>query len=165
MVAVRNFAISLAASVVLLSPTAASASEPQIAHGTFDFAVVAVTSAHPADGNLLITQTLRGSFAGAASGSVDEVEQLVVHPTGEVELRGTDVCSCTVAGRSGTVTDRFEGQVAADGQLRGTVRSISSNGGLTGLHFEGDIAGPTTGPNAGTYTIRLHFDPQVAPAI
>jgi len=88
------------------------------------------------------------------------VEQLVVHPTGEVELRGTDVCSCTVAGRSGTVTDRFEGQVAADGQLRGTVRSISSNGGLTGLHFEGDIAGPTTGPNAGTYTIRLHFDPK-----
>ena len=165
MVAVRNFAISLAASVVLLSPTAASASEPQIAHGTFNFAVVAVTSAHPADGNLLITQTLRGSFAGAASGPVDEVEQLVVHPTGEVELRGTDVCSCTVAGRSGTFTDRFDGQVAADGQLRGTVRSISSNGGLTGLHFEGDIAGPTTGPNAGTYTIRLHFDPQVAPAI
>ena len=165
MVALRNFAISLAASVVLLSPTAASASEPQIAHGTFDFAVVAVTSAHQADGNLLITQTLRGSFAGDASGSVDEVEQLVVHPTGEVELRGTDVCSCTVAGRSGTLTDRFEGQVAADGQLRGTVRSISSNGGLTGLHFEGDIAGPTTGPNAGTYTIRLHFDPQVAPAI
>jgi len=165
MVAVRNFAISLAASAVLLSPTAASASEPQIAHGTFDFAVVAVTSAHPANGNLLITQTLRGSFAGAASGSVDEVEQLVVHPTGEVELRGTDVCSCTVAGRSGTFTDRFDGQVAADGQLRGTVRSISSNGGLTGLHFEGDIAGPTTGPNAGTYTIRLHFDPQVAPAI
>ena len=165
MVAVRNFAISLAASAVLLSPTAASASEPQIAHGTFDFAVVAVTSAHPADGNLLITQTLRGSFAGAASGPVDEVEQLVVHPTGEVELRGTDVCSCTVAGRSGTFTDRFDGQVAADGQLRGTVRSISSNGGLTGLHFEGDIAGPTTGPNAGTYTIRLHFDPQVAPAI
>ena len=165
MVAVRNFAISLAASAVLLSPTAASASEPQIAHGTFDFAVVAVTSAHPANGNLLITQTLRGSFAGAASGPVDEVEQLVVHPTGEVELRGTDVCSCTVAGRSGTFTDRFDGQVAADGQLRGTVRSISSNGGLTGLHFEGDIAGPTTGPNAGTYTIRLHFDPQVAPAI
>ena len=109
MVAVKKFAISLAAFVVLLSPTAASATEPQIARGTFDFAVVAVTSVHPADGNLLITQTLRGSFAGDASGSVDEVEQLVVHPTGEVEFRGTDVCSCTVAARSGTLTDRFEG--------------------------------------------------------
>jgi Protein of unknown function (DUF3224) len=159
MVAARNIAISLAAFVVLLAPAAASATEPQIAHGTFDFAVVAVTSVQPADGNLLITQTLRGSLAGDASGSVDEAEQLVVHPTGEIGFRGTDVCSCTVAGRSGTLTDRIEGQVAADGQLTGTVRSISANGGLTGLHFEGDIAGPTTGPNAGTYTIRLHFDP------
>jgi len=42
-------------------------------------------------------------------------------------------------------------------------KTISSSGGLTGLHFEGDLAGPTTGPNAGTYTIRLHFDP-AAPA-
>jgi Protein of unknown function (DUF3224) len=159
MAAARNFAISLAAFMVLLSPAAASATEPQIAHGTFDFAVVAVTSVHPADGNLLITQTLRGSLAGDASGSVDEVEQLVVHPTGEAEFQGTDVCSCTVAGRSGTVIDRIEGRVAADGQLTGTVRIISSNGGLAGLHFEGDIAGPTIGPNAGTYTIRLHFDP------
>ena len=91
---------------------------------------------------------------------MDEVEQLVVHPTGEAEFRGTDVCSCTVAGRSGTLIDRFEGRIAADGQLTGTVRSISSSGGLTGLHFEGDIAGPTTGPNAGTYTIRLRFDPR-----
>ena len=55
MVAVRTFAISLAAFAVLLSPTVASATEPQIAHGTFDFAVVAVTSVHQADGNLLIT--------------------------------------------------------------------------------------------------------------
>lgn len=163
MFAVRTSVISLAACAVLLSPSAASATEPQIAHGTFDFAVVAVTSVHPADGNLLITQTLRGSFAGDASGSVDEVEQLVVHPTGETEFRGTDVCRCTVAGRSGTLVDRFEGRVAADGQLTGTVRGISSSGGLTGLHFEGDLAGPTTGPNAGTYMIRLHFDP-AAPA-
>src|SRR5260370_40596854 len=85
------------------------------------FAVVAVTSVHPADGNLLITQTLRGSFAGDASRSVAEVEQFVVHPTGEAGFRGTDVCSCTVARRSGTFIHRFEGRPAAHGQLTATV--------------------------------------------
>jgi uncharacterized protein DUF3224 len=156
-VTVWTFAVSLATVVVLFTPTAAFAAQPQVAQGTFDFAVVAVTAVHQADGNLLITQTLRGQFAGDVTGSVDEVEQLVVHPSGDIEFRGTDVCSCSVGGRSGTFVDRFVGQVAADGRLTGTVRSISSSGGLAGLHFEGDIAGPTSGPNAGTYSVRMHF--------
>ena len=157
--AVRPFAGLLTVSVILLTPRATFASESQLAQGTFDFAVVAVTSVSPADGNLLITQTLQGRLAGAVAGSVDETEQLVAHPTGEVEFRGTDVCSCTVAGRSGTFVDAFAGRVASDGTLTGSVRSISSGGGLAGLHFEGSLAGPTTGPNAGSYTVRLHFDP------
>ncbi len=158
MVAVRPFAVLLTA-VLILIPRATFAAEPQLAQGAFDLAVVAVTSVRSADGNLLITQALRGQFTGDAAGSVDELEQLVVHPSGEVEFKGTDFCSCTVAGRSGTFVDSFEGRVAADGQLTGSVRSISSSGGLAGLHFEGNLAGPTTGPNSGTYTVRLHFDP------
>ena len=145
--------------VINLTPRAAFASEAQLARGTFYFSVVAVNSLPSADGNLLITQTLQGRPAGDVAGSVEETEHLVVHPTGEVEFRGIDVCSCTVAGRSGTFVDGFEGHVASDGTLTSTVRGISSGGGLAGLHFEGRLAGPTTGPNAGSYAVRLHFDP------
>ncbi len=159
MVAVRAFAGLLTAMLVVLMPAATFAAEPQLVQGSFDFAVVAVTSARSADGNLLITQTLRGHFTGDVTGSVDELEQLVVHPTGEVGFKGTDFCSCTFAGRSGAFVDSFDGRVGTDGQLTGSVRSISSSGGLAGLHFEGNLAGPTTGPNSGTYSVRLHFDP------
>ena len=159
MIVVRPLATLLTALLMLLAPKTTFAAEPQLAQGTFDLAVVAVTSIHQADGNLLIAQTLRGHFSGAAAGSVDELEQLVVHPSGEVEFKGIDFCSCTVAGRSGTFVDSFDGRVAAGGQLTGSVRSISSSGGLAGLHFEGNLAGPTTGPNSGTYSVRLHFDP------
>jgi hypothetical protein len=159
MVSVRILVALLTTSTVVTTAVTANAAEPQLAQGTFAFAVVAVTSIRQADSNILISQTLQGQFAGDAAGAVDETEQLIVHPTGEVEFKGTDVCSCTVAGRSGTVVDSFDGRVAGDGQLNGTVRSISSSGGLAGLHFEGVIAGPTTGPNAGTYRIRMHFDP------
>jgi len=159
MVAARILVGLLSTSTVLTTAVTAYAAQPQLAQGTFAFTVVAVTSIRQADGNLLISQTLTGQFAGDAAGAVDETEQLIVHPIGDVEFKGMDVCSCTVAGRSGTLVDAFEGVVAADGQLTGTVRSISSSGGLAGLHFEGVIAGPTTGPNAGTYSIRLHFDP------
>ena len=158
MVAARILVGLLSTSTVLTTAVTAYAAEPELAQGTFAFTVVAVTSIRQADGNLLISQTLTGQFAGDAAGAVDETEQLIVHPTGDVEFRGIDVCNCAVAGRSGTLVDAFEGVVAADGQLTGTVRSISSSGGLAGLHFEGVIAGPTTGPNAGTYSIRLHFD-------
>lgn len=149
----------LAILVILLTPVVAFAAQPRVARGTFDFAVVSITSFRSADGNLLISQTLRGDYAGDASGSVDEVENLVVHPTGVVEFRGVDVCSCTIDGRRGVFVDAFDGQVAAKGQLTGNVRSIGSSGGLAGLHFEGSLGGPTTGPNAGTYAVRLHFDP------
>ena len=159
MAAVRAFGGLLTAVLILLMPRATFAAEPQLAKGTFDLAVVAATSIRSADGNLLITQTLRGQFTGDAAGPVDEVEQLVVHPTGVVEFKGVDFCSCTVAGRSGTLVDSFDGRVAANGQLTGSVRSISSSGGLAGLHFEGSLAGPATGPNSGTYTVKLHFGP------
>lgn len=158
-IAGRRSAALLTASLILLTPRATFASDPQVAQGTFDFTVVAVTSFRQADGNLLITQSLQGRLAGDVTGAVAETERLVVHPTGEVEFRGIDVCNCTAAGRTGIVTDHFEGRVAADGTLTGTVRSISSGGGLAGLHFEGSLSGPTTGPNAGTYTVQLHFDP------
>ncbi len=159
MAAVRAFAGLLIAVLILLVPRTTFAAEPQLAQGTFDLAVVAVTSVRSADGNLLITETLRGHLTGDAAGPVDELEQLVVHDTGVVEFKGIDFCSCTVAGRSGVLVFSFDGRVAANGQLTGSVRSISSSGGLAGLHFEGSLAGPTTGPNAGTYAVRLHFGP------
>ncbi len=159
MIIVRPLAALLTAFLILLTPKTTFAAEPQLAQGTFDLAVVAVNSVRQSDGNLFIAQTLRGQFGGAAAGAVDELEQLVVHSSGEVEFKGIDLCSCTIAGRIGTFVDSFEGRVAADGELTGSVRSISSSGGLAGLHFEGNLAGPTTGPNSGTYSVRLHFDP------
>lgn len=36
--------------------------------------------------------------------------------------------------------------------------STNPSGGLAGLHFEGNLAGPTIRPNSGTYSVRLHFD-------
>jgi hypothetical protein len=58
MPAVRLVAAVLTAAAIVLAPRAAFASESQLAQGTFDFAVVAVTSVHSADGNLLPVMSL-----------------------------------------------------------------------------------------------------------
>lgn len=64
-------------------------------------------------------------------------------------------CTCSIAGRSGSVTFRFEGTgTPAATELHG--ETIGATGGLEGLHSNVtvDIVGA-----ASTYSGTAHFDP------
>lgn len=81
----------------------AQGSQPAAASGTF--AVLSITSfvARPVGGNTFIEQTTAGVFSGTLTGTFEDEISASVHPNGVVGARGTITCTCTFAGKSGTL--------------------------------------------------------------
>ena len=87
--------------------------------------------------------------------------QLTLYPTGDAVFQAIDTCTCTVAGKSGTVVFYEQGTVTLQPtgyQLSSTVTIIKANGQLTNL--QGQIAcvglvDPTTGLTSGTYSGQI----------
>jgi hypothetical protein len=103
-------------------------------------------------------------------------ERVAQIPTdrGDDDLRRPPVAREGAVGSVGEVPTT---EMASEALTTAAVETIARSGGLVagraGGHrptlpraphdfadsFEGNLAGPTTGPNSGTYTARLHFDP------
>ena len=63
------------------------------------------------------------------------------------------MCACSVDGRSGSFTYRFEGSGASViSAFSGTFENLYGDGGLATLHGHGTFDGPL-------YTFDYHFDP------
>jgi hypothetical protein len=112
-----------------------------------------------ADGNSFFTNAVTGTITGTITGTFTAEFTTNVRPSGEfVASDGTFVCTCSIAGRSGTFTTRFEGKgaFAAVPTLSVHFETIAATGGLDGLHLNG------TGEQVGatiTYSATFHFDP------
>ena len=106
-------------------------------------------------GNTIIANTLTGSIAGSFTGTFTADFTTIAHSAGQAnDVHGTFTCTCSIAGRSGSVTFRFEGTgTPAATQLH--AETIGATGGLAGLHstVTVDIVGA-----AATYSGTAHFD-------
>ena len=148
--------ISIVAAALIAPAAAAGATPPSAVSGTETITGATATVVRTADGNTIIANTLTGIIAGSFTGTFTVDFTTIVHPSGQTNVvHGTFVCTCSIAGRSGTVTFRPEGTGTPSATEIHAV-TISATGGLVGLHSNTtvEVAGATA-----TYSGTAHFDP------
>jgi hypothetical protein len=114
--------------------------------------VVTSMQVRMADGNFIITQTITQTLTGTFTGTASQRATTVAHPTGAANFFGAETCTCTVAGKSGSLVVGFSGTSAPDGSFEGQFVIVSGTGDLANLNGRGTIQSP------GTYTGVIHFD-------
>lgn len=146
--------VSAATAVTLIST--ATASSKQAAAGT-----IAVTERTPLLSyrkgkdvvtELLVRRTLTGTFSGTEVSLVHNV----THPDGSADLTVVSSCTCTVEGRTGTVTFSERASVDLDGIITVHRKIIDATGGLEGLRGKLEVEAPIAAP-AQPYTGRYSF--------
>jgi len=92
---------------------------------------------------------------GDITGSFTTEGRSIVHPDNTASFSGRDTCTCTVAGKSGTLMWNFTGTQTADGSFQGQFFNLLGTGDLAKLHGQGEFQGQG---NHWTYSAELHFD-------
>jgi hypothetical protein len=91
-----------------------------------------------------------GFLTGTGSGTTHQVVNTQTHTA---VFYGTEVCTCSVGNRSGTITVFFEGRTAPNGISEGKIVFYGGTGGLAGLtgqaSFRADLSQPI--PYTGTF--------------
>jgi hypothetical protein len=154
---VRRLAIAVSiVAAALMVPAAASATPPSAVSGTEAITGATATVVRTADGNTIIAVTLTGIIAGSFTGTFTADMTTIAHSSGRTnDVHGTFICTCSIAGRSGTVTFRAVGiGTPAATEIHG--ETIGATGGLVGLHS--NVTVEVIGTTA-TYSGTAHFDP------
>jgi hypothetical protein len=155
----RALLVSFIAAAPLALASVAAATPPAPASGNETFTSITSTLLRVADGNSFFANSATGTIDGTISGTWTAEFTTLVRPSGElVASDGAFICTCSIAGRSGTFTTRFEGNgaVGPTPSLSVHFETIAATGGLLGLHLNG------TGEQVGaavTYSATYHFDP------
>jgi hypothetical protein len=146
--------VSIGAAVLLAQPVSATA--PVTGGGAYDDTGGVLVSARTADGNIFVHLILTGRLHGTVDGVrvVDAITDL--HPNGLFDAHGTATCDCTVAGRSGTWSERFTASGITGVSVVVHFTVVDGTQGLSNLHAMGVLSGVPGG--GGTYSIDYHFD-------
>jgi hypothetical protein len=149
-----GLAVATSGVLVLALPVSASG-EPVPATGSLVITSAVFTSTRDADGNKIVTANLTGNISGTFSGTFTEDVREVIHFTGDANLKGTAVCTCSVSGvGAGSVLIGFDAIGEPSGALSGRFEILSATGGLSGLVGQGTFSSPN-GFNA-TYSGQIH---------
>ncbi len=152
----RGAAISaLLAVVAAILISTATAAPKEAAAGTVSVTDRTIVMSYR-DGNdivreLLVHRTLTGTFAGTEVSLVHNA----THPDGSAHLTVLSSCSCTVEGRTGTITFSERGVIVA-GIITVHRKIIDASGDLEGLRGTLDATDPIAAP-AQNYTGRYSF--------
>src|SRR5712692_6769811 len=157
----RLLTLVLGAGAALVTVQPAAASTPISVTGTFFFVAAPVPSDfRTADGNTFVTLSFpAGVLTGDISGTFTEQLHIVTHADGSQNVKGNAACTCTVAGRTGTlVFDNIAGTANSSGVAEAHY-VLSGSGGLAGWHGQGTaIVSPTPQGPLGVYTAQYSFD-------
>jgi len=153
----RKLAIAASLAAAALTVTAAAhPPPPSAASGTETITSVTATVIGTADGNTIVAINGAGVINGSFTGTFTAEYTSIVHPSGEAnDVHGTYLCTCSYAGKSGTITFAFQGTgTPSDTQLH--AETTGATGGLAGLHsnLTVDVAG-----TAVTYSGTAHLTP------
>jgi hypothetical protein len=153
----RKLAIAVGLVATVLTVTAAaSAVPPSAVSGAETITSETATVIGTADGNTILAISAAGVIGGSFTGTFTADFTTIAHSSGLTnDVQGTYVCTCSFAGRSGSVTFGFEGTGSASGTVL-HAETIGATGGLAGLHsnLTIDVAG-----TAVTYSGTAHFAP------
>jgi hypothetical protein len=152
-IAISTVATALMAALMAAAP--AGATPPSAVSGTEAITGATATVVRTADGNTILANTLTGIIAGSFTGTFTAEFTTIVHPSGQTNVaNGTFNCTCSIAGRSGSVTFRFEG-TGSPSATEIHAETIGATAGLVGLHsnLTVDVVGA-----AATYSGTAHFD-------
>jgi len=153
----RKLAIAVGLAATMLAVmAAASAAPPSPVSGTETITSETATVIGTADGNTILAVSAAGVIGGSFTGTFTADFTSIVHPSGLTnDVNGTFICTCSFAGRSGSVTFGFEGTGSASG-TEVHAETIGATGGLVGLHS--NLAVNVVG-TAVTYSGTAHFAP------
>jgi len=129
------------------------------ANGTFTISNTTTTSTQQNGQNTIYSLTQQGVNNGDLTGSFTDEETSTFYPDKTSTFSGRATCTCTIAGKSGTLMYSLTGTGAADGSFHGQVFDFQGTGDLANLHGQGTFQGQgSNGTYQGTYSDRLHFD-------
>lgn len=148
-------ALVAAAAITMIST--ATASSKEAAAGTIAVTERTLILSYR-DGNdivreLQVRRTLTGTFSGTEVSLVHNV----THPDGSADLTVVSSCSCTVEGRTGTVTFSERASVDLAGVINVRRKIIDATGGLEGLRGRLEVNDLVAKP-AQDYTGRYDLD-------
>jgi hypothetical protein len=156
----RLMSVVLAAGAALVAGQPVAASTPIPVAGTFFFVAAPVPSDFRiAGGNAFVTLSFpAGVLTGDITGNFTEQLRVVTHADGSQNVHGNAICTCTVAGRTGTlVFDNIAGTTNTSGVGEAHF-VLSGSGGLADLHGQGTaIISPTPRGPLGVYTAQYSF--------
>ena len=151
--AVISALLALAATMLISTATASSKTPASGAIGVTERTLV--MSYRDGDDivrELLVRRTLTGTFAGSEVSLVHNV----THPDGSSDLTVLSSCTCTVEGRTGTVTFSERATVDLAGIITVHRKVIDAAGDLDGLGGRLDVAAPIAAPTQ-PYTGSYQF--------
>ena len=105
--------------------------------------------------NRIYSLTVQDVSYADITGSFTSEETLIVHPDNTASFSGRSICTCTVAGKSGTLTWSFAGTSTANGSFQGQFFDLHGTGDLAKLHGQGVFQGQG---DHETYTSELYFE-------
>lgn len=149
----------LAVALSLGGTAAVSASEPTQVTFTQTVTSDVFISSRSAGGNTFFVDVAGGEYVGL--GTYTQTDYFLLHADGTGVFRGVDTCVCTIDGRSGTITVRYTGTMAADGTFVSPFVIVNGTGDLAGIHGTGVTTGAFTGvlPVFYTNVMQYHFAP------
>src|SRR5436190_11324860 len=150
-----RIAIVVAGAAAILISTAGASPKEDAAGTVAPIDRTVLMSYHDGD-NLIEERFVHRSLTGTFSGTETSVSRFVIHSDGSADLTAVSTCSCSVAGRSGTVTFSDRGTVSSDAIIHVERKSIDASGGLEGLRATLEINGSLTAPPQ-LYTGRYTF--------
>jgi hypothetical protein len=148
-------ASKVAATLATTTASASAAGQHFTAKGTVTIVSSTTTGVRQDGQNKIYSITVQEVVYGDISGSFTSEETSIVHPDNTANFYGTSTCTCTVAGKSGTLMWSFTGTSTANGSFQGQDFGVHGTGDLTKLYGQGTFQGQG---DHETYSSELHFD-------
>ena len=125
------------------------------AKGTFTILSRTITNVRQDGSNRIYSITEQVVDYGDVTGSYTSELTSILHPDNTGNFSGSSTCTCTVAGKSGTLMWSFTGTRTANDSFQGQDFDAHGTGDLAKLHGGGEFQGQGF---HGTYSSELHFD-------
>jgi hypothetical protein len=148
-------AAALATTTAHVNATASVAAQNFMAKGTYTILGRTTTNVRQNGSDKIYSITEQDVDSGDVMGSYTSQFTSIVHPDNTANFSGTSTCTCTVAGKSGTLMWSFTGTSTADESFQGQDFDIHGTENLANLHGQGTFQGQGT---HATYSSELHFD-------
>jgi hypothetical protein len=148
--------VAFAAGAAFTFISTADASSKNDAAGTVGVTDRAILMSYRRDKDTVQERLVHRTVTGTFAGSEVSIATYTINPDGSATITAISSCTCTVDGRTGTVTFKDRGTVSAAGAIDVHRTSIDATGELAGLQAKLEITGAVTAP-AQTYAGHYQF--------